>query len=196
MWGASWCSENGPGAVGFPPLLLWGGTAFAAGVTQAVSAEEGVGFLLLPCWGAAVAGLKVAAGAGSPCRDGFSLTLYPSEGLISVKGQKAHPTGSPWADPPAAAEISVCVAVPTGFKEHHSNTFNVHEKRHILNSWPHLAPSPLLLLSFIPGVHTKPCGQHGKSCPPDTTRGWARKEGARYPHDWPGPALVLQAWRS
>lgn len=35
---------------------------------------------------AAVAWLKAAAGAGSPCRDGFSLALYPSEGLIGVKG--------------------------------------------------------------------------------------------------------------
>lgn len=85
-WGAARRSENGLGAVGFPPLLLRGGTAFAAGVTQAVGAEEGAGFLPLLCWGAAVALLRATAGVGSPCRGGFSLALYPSEGLIGVKG--------------------------------------------------------------------------------------------------------------
>lgn len=82
--------------------------------------------------GAAVASRKAA---DPLCRGGFSLAPYPCEGLISVKGWKAHPMGYLRA----VAETSFCKGKPTGAT---SKAFNVHEERRLWNSWPGLAPSP------------------------------------------------------
>lgn len=109
-----------PGCCGVSSPASRGGTAFAAG--EAVGAEEGAGFLPLPCCGAAIASLKVTARVGSPCRDGFLSCSLSERGADQREGLESPTHGVSMGGPPAAAEIGFHMAVPTGFKEHHQQS--------------------------------------------------------------------------
>lgn len=65
-----------------------------------------------------------------------SLLLFIQARADQCEGVESLTRGVSVGRPPAAAEISSHTAMPAT-----SKAFSVQEKRHILNSWPHLAPS-------------------------------------------------------